>query len=40
MAESWDTTGPPVMWKVTLGEGYAGPAVKNGRVYLLDYNER
>lgn len=40
MAESWDTTGPPIMWKVTLGEGYAGPAVKNGRVYLLDYNER
>jgi outer membrane protein assembly factor BamB len=23
-----------------LGEGYAGPAVHNGRVYLLDYNER
>jgi len=40
MAESWDTTGPPLVWKVTLGEGYAGPAVKNGRVYLLDYNER
>jgi outer membrane protein assembly factor BamB len=40
MAESWDTTGPPVIWKVTLGEGYAGPAVKNGRVYILDYNER
>lgn len=40
MAESWDTTGPPVVWKVTLGEGYAGPAVHNGRVYLLDYNER
>jgi outer membrane protein assembly factor BamB len=40
LAESWDTTGPPVVWKVTLGEGYAGPAVKNGRVYVLDYNER
>ena len=40
MAESWDTAGPPVVWKVTLGEGYAGPAVKNGRVYILDYNER
>ena len=40
MAEEWDTTGPPVVWKVTLGEGYAGPAVKNGRIYLLDYNER
>ncbi len=40
LAESWDSTGPPVVWKVTLGEGYAGPAVKNGRVYILDYNER
>jgi len=40
LAESWDSTGPQVVWKVTLGEGYAGPAVKNGRVYILDYNER
>ncbi len=40
IAESWDTAGTPVMWKVTLGEGYAGPAVLNGRVYLMDYNER
>lgn len=40
MAESWDTAGPPVIWKTTLGEGYAGPAVLNGRVYILDYNER
>ncbi len=40
LAESWDSSGPPVVWKVTLGEGYAGPAVKNGRVYILDYNER
>ena len=40
MAESWDTAGPPVNWKVTLGEGYAGAAVLNGRVYILDYNER
>jgi len=40
LAESWDTTGPPVAWKVSLGEGYAGAAVKNGRVYIMDYNER
>lgn len=40
LAESWDTTGPPIVWKVTLGEGYSGPVVHNGRVYLLDYNER
>lgn len=40
LAESWDTSGPAIMWRATLGEGYAGPAVHNGRVYLLDYNER
>jgi outer membrane protein assembly factor BamB len=40
LAEKWDTSGPAVIWRTTLGEGYAGPAVHNGRVYLLDYNER
>jgi outer membrane protein assembly factor BamB len=40
LAESWDTSGPAIVWQTTLGEGYAGPAVHNGRVYLLDYNER
>ena len=39
LAESWDTSGPPVVWSTRLGEGYAGPAVLNGRVYVLDYNE-
>lgn len=40
LVESWDTSGPPVVWKISLGEGYAGPAVLNGRVYVLDYNEK
>lgn len=40
LAESWDTAGPPILWRVTLGEGYSGPVVHNGRVYILDYNER
>jgi outer membrane protein assembly factor BamB len=40
LAEKWDTSGPPVIWKTSLGEGYAGPAVRNGRVYILDYNEK
>jgi outer membrane protein assembly factor BamB len=38
LAESWDTSGPPIIWQTTLGEGYAGPAVLNGRVYVLDLN--
>jgi outer membrane protein assembly factor BamB len=40
LAESWDSSGPAIIWRTALGEGYAGPAVHNGRVYLLDYNER
>jgi outer membrane protein assembly factor BamB len=40
LAENWDTSGPAIIWRTTLGEGYAGPAVHNGRVYILDYNER
>ena len=40
LAEKWDTSGPPIVWQTSLGEGYAGPAVKNGRVYILDYNEK
>lgn len=40
LAEAWDTSGPPVQWEIMLGEGYAGAAVHNGRVYVLDYNEK
>jgi outer membrane protein assembly factor BamB len=29
-----------VLWSVQLGEGHAGAAVANGRVYVLDYDER
>ncbi len=34
----WPENGPVVLWEVPLGEGYAGPAVRRGRVYLLDYD--
>jgi outer membrane protein assembly factor BamB len=30
---------PPVIWEVGLGEGHAGAAVSEGRVYILDYIE-
>jgi outer membrane protein assembly factor BamB len=39
LLESWPTQGPPVLWQVSLGEGHAAPAVRDGRVYLLDYDE-
>ncbi|MCL4217364.1 MAG: PQQ-binding-like beta-propeller repeat protein [Candidatus Hydrogenedentes bacterium] len=39
LAGAWAADGPEVLWSVKLGEGFAGPAVLNGCVYLLDYNE-
>lgn len=38
LARSWGSGGPPKLWSVELGEGHAGPAVVNGKVYLLDYD--
>ncbi len=32
--------GPKIVWTVDLGEGHAAPVIYNGRVYLLDYDER
>ncbi|OGV67298.1 MAG: hypothetical protein A3K19_25595 [Lentisphaerae bacterium RIFOXYB12_FULL_65_16] len=39
LAERWPEAGPPVVWSLALGEGHAGPAVRSGRVYVLDYDE-
>ncbi|QDV65230.1 PQQ-binding-like beta-propeller repeat protein [Crateriforma conspicua] len=35
----WTSDGPGKQWEITLCEGYAGAAVSNGRVYVLDYDE-
>ncbi len=40
LADSWAPEGPEILWRVGLGEGHAAPAVLNGRVYVLDYDER
>ncbi|MGE3776387.1 MAG: PQQ-binding-like beta-propeller repeat protein, partial [Pirellulaceae bacterium] len=29
--------GPPVLWRVPVSGGYAGPAVADGRVFVTDY---
>lgn len=34
----WTAPAPAKLWEITLGEGYGGPAIRNGRVYLLDYD--
>lgn len=39
LADSWPAGGPRIVWQHYLGEGHAGPAIYNGRVYLLDYDE-
>jgi outer membrane protein assembly factor BamB len=38
LARSWDPAGPRQLWAVDCGEGYAGVAVREGRVYLMDYD--
>ncbi|MDR3710809.1 MAG: PQQ-like beta-propeller repeat protein [Capsulimonadaceae bacterium] len=39
LAPTWPTSGPPRLWSVAAGQGYAGASVAGGRVYLLDYDE-
>lgn len=39
LLRQWPVTGPPELWGIDLGEGYAGAAVKNGRVYVMDYDQ-
>ncbi len=36
---NWEKNKPKTLWEVKLGEGYAGAAVANGRVYILDYDQ-
>ena len=39
LADTWETSGPKILWSVDLGEGHSGPVVYDGRVYILDYDE-
>lgn len=36
LAHAWPEAGPQVLWTVDVGEGYAGPVVRDGEVYLVD----
>ncbi|MEN8126483.1 MAG: PQQ-binding-like beta-propeller repeat protein [Planctomycetota bacterium] len=38
LAKQWPPEGPAKLWQVELGQGYAAPAVYDGRVYLIDYD--
>jgi len=39
LTKTWGDSGPSVLWRQPLGEGYSGAIVANGRVYVLDYVE-
>lgn len=39
LSTDWQNNPPKKLWSVELGEGYAGPAVRDGKVYLLDYDQ-
>jgi outer membrane protein assembly factor BamB len=38
LAARWPGDGLPALWTVEVGEGYAGPAIADGRVFLMDYD--
>ena len=38
LARGWGASGPRELWAVDCGEGYAGVAAEDGRVYLMDYD--
>ncbi|HLN75377.1 MAG TPA: PQQ-binding-like beta-propeller repeat protein [Prolixibacteraceae bacterium] len=37
---SWPEGGPEVLWTAPVGIGYGGPVVKDGKVYLLDHDDK
>jgi outer membrane protein assembly factor BamB len=39
LSRSWDPAGPRTLWRLEVGEGYAGAAILAGRVYVMDYDQ-
>ncbi len=39
LLRSWPKNGPEVVWTTSVGIGFGGPVVKDGKVYLLDRND-
>lgn len=38
LARTWPSGKPRELWAIPVGEGYAGPIIDQGRVYLMDYD--
>jgi outer membrane protein assembly factor BamB len=39
LARSFPAEGPPLLWSIPVGEGYAAPSVVDGKIYLNDYDK-
>ena len=37
---SWPQKGPEVLWTTNVGPGFGGPVIKDGKVYLLDRDDK
>ena len=35
LKDTWPASGPPIIWKRRLGEGYSSAAVEDGRLYTM-----
>jgi len=40
LMRSWPENGPQVLWTVAVGKGFGGPVIKEGKVYLLDRDDK
>jgi outer membrane protein assembly factor BamB len=40
LVDGWGERGPQILWSIDLGEGHAAPAIFQGRVFILDYDEQ
>jgi outer membrane protein assembly factor BamB len=40
LIKKFGPNGPPKVWEISLGDGYAGPAVWQGRVFIMDYEKK
>ncbi len=38
LADGWPESGPPVLWRRPLGEGYSAISVRNGNLYTMQRN--
>lgn len=39
LLDKFGSSGPKILWKLSLGEGHSGAAIYKGRAYVLDYDE-